>query len=350
MKFKRIRIRRVYIFRIQIRENGYGSADPGRVQYPLPSLVMSVYADNPSTHERPHPVERYKDEEVFEGKRIKIGKDLPEAVKQDIIATIVDFRDIFAFSTEEMPGIPTSVMCHKLDIKPGYKPVKQNLQHQEKERIEAAKEEVEKLLKAGFIRECKYSDWLSNVVLVKKSNRTWRMCVDFTDLNKACPKDDYPLPKIDRLVDSTAGHALLSFMDANVGYHQIPLATEDQPRTTFITNAGVYCYRVMPFGLKNVGATYQRMVNKVFQSQIGRNLEVYVDDIIVKSKQAFDHAADLRETFMTLRLHQMRLNPDKCVFGVTGGKCLGFLVDERGIEANPDKIRAIQDMKSPRSV
>ena len=173
------------------------------------------------------------------------------------------------------------------------------------------------------------------------------MCVEFTDMNKACLKEDYPLPKIDRLVDSTAGHALLSFMDANASYHQIPLATEDQSDTAFITNAGVYYYKVMPFGLKNVEATYQRMVNKVFQSQIGRNLEVYVDDMITKSKQATEHAADLRKTFITLQEHQMRLNPDKCVFGVTRGKCLGFLMDERGIEANPDKILAIKDMKSP---
>ena len=226
--------------------------------------VMSVYLENPNTHERPQPVERYEEVEMFEGKQIKIGKGLPDAVKQDIMAPIAEFRDVFAFSTEEMPGIPTSVMCHKRDIKPGYKPVKQKLRNQGKEQIETAKEEVEKLLKAGFIIECKYSDWLSNVVLVKKSNGKWRMCVDFTDLNKACSKDDYPLPKIDRLVDSTAGHALLSIMDANAGYHQIPLATEDQSHTTFITNTGVYYYRVMPFGLKNVGATYQRLVNKVF--------------------------------------------------------------------------------------
>ena len=162
--------------------------------------------------------------EIFEGKSIKIGKNLSEAVKHKILATVAEFRDIFAFFKEEMPGIPTSVTCHKLDIKPGYKLVKQKLRHQGKERIEAAKEEVEKLLKAGFIRECKYFDWLSNIVLVKQPNGKWRMCVDFTDLNKACPKDDYPLPKIDRLMDSIAGHTLLSFMDANAGYHQIPLA------------------------------------------------------------------------------------------------------------------------------
>ncbi|XP_057543932.1 uncharacterized protein LOC130823331 [Amaranthus tricolor] len=312
--------------------------------------VMSVYRENPNTHERPRPIERYEEVDMFKGKQIKIGKDLPDTVKQDIVATIAEFRDVFAFCTEEMPGIPNSVACHKLDIKPGHKPVKQKLRHQGRERTEAAKEEVEKLLRAGFIKECQYSEWLSNVVLVKKPNSKWRMCVDFTDLNKACPKDDYPLPKIDRLVDSTAGHALLSFMDANAGYHQIPLATEDQPHTAFITSTGVYCYKVMPFGLKNAGATYQRMVNKVFQSQIGRNLEVYVDDMITKSKQASQHAADLRETFLTLQKHQMKLNPDKCVFGVTGGKCLGFLVDERGIEANPDKIQALQNMRSPTSV
>ncbi|XP_057543365.1 uncharacterized protein LOC130821594 [Amaranthus tricolor] len=311
---------------------------------------MSVYLESPNPQERPRPVERYEEVDIFGGKRIKIGKDLPAPIRQDIVATLTEFRDIFAISTEEMPGIPTNVMCHKLDIKPGYKPVKQKLRHQGKERIEAAREEVEKLLRAGFIKECKYSDWLSNVVLVKKANDKWRMCVDFTDLNKACPKDDYPLPKIDRLVDSTAGHALLSFMDANAGYHQITLAIEDQPHTAFITNAGVYCYKVMPFGLKNAGATYHRMVNKVFQSQIGRNLEVYVDDMITKSKQASQHAADLRETFNTLRKLQMRLNPEKCVFGITGGKCLGFLVDEREIKANPDKIKAIRDMKSPRFV
>lgn len=132
--------------------------------------------------------------------------------------------------------------------------------------------------------------------------------------------------------------------------HQISLALEAQPHNAFIINARLYCYKVMLFGLKNVGGTYKRMVNNVFNSQIGRNLDVYVDDMITKSKQAQDHAVDLRKTFMTLRNHQMRLNPDKCAFGVTGGKCLGFLVDEKGIEANPNKIQAILTLKSPRSI
>ena len=180
--------------------------------------------------------------------------------------------------------------------------------------------------------------------MVKKPNGKWRICVDFTDLNKACPNDDYSPQKIDRLVDSIAGHALLSFIDANASYHQIPLAEEDQSQTSFIKNFEVYYYKVMPFGLKNVEATYQRMVNKVFNAQIGRNLSVYVDDLIAKSKESKDDAKDLQETFSTLTANVMRLNPKKCIFGVTGEKCLGFLVDERGIEANLYKIQAILDM------
>ena len=203
---------------------------------------------------------------------------------------------------------------------------------------------------AGFIREVYYPEWLTNVVLVKKANGKWRMCVDFTDLNKACPKDSFPLPRIDQLVDSTAGHKLLTFMDAFSGYNQIRMAEEDQDKTTFITSQGLYCYKVMPFGLKNAGATYQRLVNKMFSQQIGRNMEVYVDDMLVKSKEELTHLDYLKETFTTLKKHQMRLNLGKCVFGVASGKFLRFMVSQRGIEANPEKVRAIINMTSPKTI
>ena len=136
---------------------------------------------------------------------------------------------------------------------------------------------------------------------MKKANEKWRMCVDFMDLNKACSKDSFPLPRIDQLVDSTAGHKLLTFMDAFSGYNQIKMAEEDQEKIAFITSQGLYCYKVMPFGLKNAGATYQRLVNKMFNKQIGRNMEVYVDDMLVKSKEELAHLDDLRETFATLK-------------------------------------------------
>ena len=138
-------------------------------------------------------------------------------------------------------------------------------------------------------------------------------------------------------------------MDAFSGYNQILMAEEDQEKTAFVTSQGLYCYRVMPFGLKNAGATYQRLVNQMFKKQIGRNVEVYVDDMLVKSRKEKDHLDDLRETFNTLKQYHMKLNPSKCAFGVSSGKFLGFIVSQRGIEANPKKVRAILEMRSPRT-
>ena len=151
-------------------------------------------------------------------------------------------------------------------------------------------------------------------------------------------------------MDFTAEHKLLTFMDAFSGYNQIKMAKEDQEKTAFITSQGLYCYKVMPFGLKNAGATYQRLVNKMFGQQISRNMEVYVDDMLVKSEEELAHLDDLKETFATLKTHQMRLNPSKCVFGVASGKFLRFMVSQRGIEANSEKVRAIIDMTSPRTI
>ncbi|KAL5768788.1 hypothetical protein ACOSP7_015333 [Xanthoceras sorbifolium] len=139
-------------------------------------------------------------------------------------------------------------------------------------------------------------------------------------------------------------------MDAYSGYNQVRMLETDEDKTAFVTDRGMYCYRMMPFGLKNAGATYQRLVNRIFAPQLGRNMEVYVDDMLTKSLEADDHRADLEETFTTLRQYNMRLNPEKCVFGVTSGKFLGFMVHQRGIEANPDKIKAIQELRSPRTI
>ena len=152
------------------------------------------------------------------------------------------------------------------------------------------------------------------------------MCIDFTDLNKAYLKDSFPQPRIDQLVNSTTGHKLLTFMDTFSGSNQIKMVEEDQEKIAFITSQGLYCYKVMPFRLKNAGATYQRLVNKMFIKQIERNMEVYVDDTLVKSKEESTHLDDLQETFTTLRQYQMKLNPSKCVFGVASRKFLGFMV------------------------
>jgi hypothetical protein len=190
---------------------------------------------------------------------------------------------------------------------------------------------------------------LANVVLVKKSNGKWRMCMDFTDLNKVYPKDSFPLPHIDALVDFTSWYELLSFMDAFSGYNQILMHPKDREKTAFITDRGLYCYKVMPFSLNNAGATYQWLVNKMIQAQIGRNMEVYVDDMLVKSMEPVSHAHDLHEAFETLKQYGMKLNPVKCSFGVSSEKFLGYVVSSRGIEANPEKIQAILEMQSPKT-
>ena len=280
-------------------------------------------------------------------KSTRIEVDLERKVKKYLIRFLRENIDVFAWSHEDMPSIDPSVITHRLNIYPSSKPVRQKKRVFAPKRDNAIKEEVQKLTLAKFIREVYYPDWLANVVMVNKANGKWRMCVDFTDLNKVCPKDSYPLPHIDQLVDSTAGHKLLSFMNAFSGYNQIRMNEADQEKTLFVTSQGLFYYKVIPFGLKNAGATYQRLVNHMFPPQIRRNVEVYVDDMLVKSQDEKIHLDDLQETFNTLRQYNMKFNPSKCAFGVSSGKFLGFMVSHRGIEANPNKIQAILDMKPP---
>nr|XP_027082689.1 uncharacterized protein LOC113705025 [Coffea arabica] len=281
---------------------------------------------------------------------VRVGTRLPNLVKKGMLDLLRDFRDVFAWNSEEVQGVPHHLIIHELNVDPQIRPVKQKRRHLGPERSRAVSEEVDKLLPAKIIREVQYPTWLSNPVMVKKDTGAWRMCVDFTDLNKACPKDCYPLPKVDTLVDSAMGFEILCFFDAFKGYHQIGMSPEDQEKTAFYTDQGTYCYTTMPFGLKNAGATYQRLVNQAFKSQIGRTVEAYVDDILLKSRTTSTFLADLKEVLEVLRRTRMMLNPKKCVLGVTSGKFLGYLVSRRGIEANPDKVKAIQEMSPPRCV
>ena len=188
--------------------------------------------------------------------------------------------------------------------------------------------EVRRLREVRAIREAFFLEWLANTVVVKKKNGKWRVCVDFTNLNRACPKDLFPMPKIDQLVDATYGHPRMSFLDAFQGYHQIALALEDQGKTAFISPDANYHYTVMPFGLKNVGATYQRMMTRMFRNKIGRTVEVHIDDMVVKSKQEGRYIKDLQGAFEVLQQHKLRLNAEKCAFGVGAGKFLGYLITD----------------------
>ncbi|XP_012835110.1 PREDICTED: uncharacterized protein LOC105955856 [Erythranthe guttata] len=322
--------------------------------------VMAVKDDfiTPSTNQdadstRLAAVEELKSVELIPGnqdKLLRVGTNLEPEAETRLVEFLRKNGDVFAWRAEDLEGIPPSKIVHRLDVDPKLKPVKQKKRTFGPERNKHIKEEVDKLLAAGQIRPVQYPEWLSNVVLVAKSGGKWRLCVDFTNLNKACPKDPFPLPRIDQLVDSTSGCELLSFLDAYQGYNQIQLAPEDQEKASFITDQGIYCYKVMPFGLKNAGATYQRLVNTMFANLIGRNMEVYIDDMLVKSAKAENHLKDLEECFAILREYKMKLNPSKCSFGVKGGKFLGYMISQRGIEANPAKIDALINMAPPKSI
>uniref|UniRef100_A0A2N9FM09 RNase H type-1 domain-containing protein n=1 Tax=Fagus sylvatica TaxID=28930 RepID=A0A2N9FM09_FAGSY len=279
-----------------------------------------------------------------EPREVKIGTRCTTEQKEALIALLREFHEIFAWSYQDMPGLDTDIVVHKIPLKPECKPVKQALRRMKPEVILKIKEEVEKQLKAGFLSTVTYSDWVANIVPVPKKDGKVRMCVDYRDLNRASPKDNFPLPHIDTLVDNTATNAVFSFMDGFSGYNQIKMAEEDKSKTAFVTHWGTFVYDVMPFGLKNAGATYQRAMVTLFHDMIHHEIEVYVDDMIAKSRTAQDHLTDLRKLFQRLKKYQLRLNPNKCAFGVTSGKLLGFIVSGRGIEIDPCKARFIAQL------
>ncbi|GJW75314.1 reverse transcriptase domain-containing protein [Tanacetum coccineum] len=238
--------------------------------------------------DQPPPVNKVEEERIkvainpeHTEQTVMIGSNLTERARAKLCDLLQRNVDVFAWTPKDMTGVPRHVAEHRLNVREGCQPIRQKKRGQAAERNIAINEEVSKLVTAGIMREVHYHDWLSNPVMVKKHDDSWRMCVDFKDLNKACPKDGYPLPEIDWKVESLCGFPFKCFLDAYKGYHQIQMAEEDEEKTAFITNQGIFCYTKMPFGLRNAGATYWRLVDRAFHGQIGRNLKVYVDDLVI---------------------------------------------------------------------
>src|SRR6185437_5434744 len=247
-----------------------------------------------------------------------------------------------------MPGLDRSIVEHRLPIKPGYRPYQQGARRCNPKILPDIKAEITRLIEAYFIRPCHYAEWISNVVPVYKKNGKVRVCIDFRDLNKATPMDGCPMPVADILVDAAAGHKVISFVDGNAGYNQIFMAEEDIHKTAFRCpgHVGLFEWIIMTFGLKNAGATYQRAMNYIFHEIIGKIVEIYIDDVVVKSKGYPEHLADLRKTLECTRKHGLKMNPNKCAFGVSAGQFLGFMVHERGIEISQMTISAIDKVEA----
>ncbi|GJV87635.1 reverse transcriptase domain-containing protein [Tanacetum coccineum] len=251
---------------------------------------------------------------------IAIGSTLTEEGRKELCGLLRRNLDIFAWKPTDMAGVPRHIAEHRLNIREGCLPVRQKKRGQALERNKAIYEEVEKL----------------------------RMCVDFKDLNKACLKDGYLLPEIGWKVESLCGYPFKCFLDAYKGYHQIKIAKEDEEKTAFITSQGIFFYSKIPFELKNVGVTYQRLVDKAFQKQIGQNLKVYVDDLVIKSYTEQEVIKDIEETFKDPQRDKHEVKSQKSTFGMREDTFLGYKVNADRLKVCPDKVEAVLSLSSPK--
>jgi hypothetical protein len=244
-----------------------------------------------------------------------VNANLLDNRKHRMVELLEEFQDCFAWDYTEMPGLSRDLVEHALPIKSGFRPHKQPARNYNPELLDHIKEEVKRLLKANFIRTCRYAEWVSNIVPGEKKNtgKIW-VCVDFQNLNRAMPKDEYPMPMVDMLINRASGNKIISFLDGNAGYNQIFMAEEDVSKTTFrcLGFVGLFKWVVMTFGLKNVRATYQRAMNFIFHDLLGVILEVYIDDLVIKSASFEEHLADLRLAFEQMRKYKLKMNPLKC--------------------------------------
>ena len=278
-----------------------------------------------------------------EKKVMYISSHLTQEQFDEVLVVVKRFKDCFAWDYTKLPSLDRTLVEHRLPIKKEHIPHQQPPRKMVNEVILKVKEEIERLLQAGFIRPSSYVEWLSNIVSVLKKNGKLCVCIDFRNLNTATPKDKYPMPIIDVLVDGVARHKLLSFMNGHLGYNQIFIAEEDVHKIAFRCpgSIGTFEWVVMLFGLKNAGVTYHRAMNFIFHDMIGKFMEVYIDDVVVKSQDFNTYLKNLEKAFLRMRKHQLKMNPLKCAFGVQARNVLSFLVHIRGIEIDQNKAKAI---------
>jgi hypothetical protein len=278
-----------------------------------------------------------------------VNKTLETDPRNEMIGLLKEYSDCFAWNYTEMPGLSRKTVEHRLPIKSGFRPFKQKARTFRPDLIPRIKDEIHRLLEANFIRPCRYAEWVSNIVPVEKESGKLRVCIDFRNLNRATPKDEYPMPIADVLINNASRNRIISFLDGNAGYNQIFMAEEDASKIAFICPDFICLFEwfVMTFDLKNAGATYQRAMNLIFHELLRNTVEVYIDDIVVKLAEFSSHIAYLRKAFDKMCWYGLKMNPRKCAFGVSAGKFLGFIIHEHGIEIDPDRIKSIRNVGPP---
>eukprot|EP00253_Pinus_taeda_P034607 PITA_34607 len=287
---------------------------------------------------------------VEQPKIIKLSVALPPDQKPKYIDLFKEFQDVFAWSYEDLKSYDTSVIQHTIPLKPNQKPFKQKLRRINPMLLPAMEQEVQKMFKAGIIAPIRFSDWISNLVPTRKKTGEIRLCVDLRNLNQVSLKDNYPLPKMDHILQRVVGDSRISLLDGFLGFNQILVHPDDQDKTAFTTPWGTFKYVKMHFGLKNAGATFQRAMDIAFAKEIYDFLVIYLDDLTPFSKSDQDHLKHLRQIFTTCRKYGIPLNPKKSLFGLEEGKLLGHIISKDGIRIDPDRIQAILQMPHPRNI
>ena len=287
--------------------------------------------------------------EVEEGKFLLLGTQLTSKALLQFQEVLRKYKHAFAWSYKDLQGVKPEICQHYIDLEIGTKPVCQRQRRTNPVYAELVKAKITKLLDAGFIYPKAYSEWVFAIVIVPKKNKKIHICVDYRQLNSKTKKDHFPLPFTDQVLDRVAGHKLYSFLDGFSGYNQIQIHPDDQSKTTFTTKWGTFAYKVMPFGLCNAPATFQRVMMAAFQDFLQQWMEIFLDDFAVYGDED-DMVTKLELVFKRCIAMGISLNPDKCVFGIERGVLLGHVVSNDGVTVDDAKIIKIQDLPAPQNL
>src|SRR5271156_1480600 len=278
-----------------------------------------------------------------------IATDLDPEEEEILIRTLKEYRDVFAWSYKDLKGVDPEICQHTIPMKEDAKPSRQRPYTYNDNFARRIKEEIDKLKEAEFIYEIEHTDWVSPIVVVPKKNGKLRVCVKLKKVNAATIRDNYPLSIIDHVIERVAGKEAYSFLDRFSGYNQVSIDPKDQHKTAFATEWGIFAYRVMPFGLMNAPATFQRLMSHAFKEYLWDFLEVYMDDLCIHSDKQNQHVEHLKLIFEKCRIYRICLNPKKCVFMVRQGKILGHIVSKNGISTDFKKIEVIVMLPRPQN-
>jgi hypothetical protein len=282
-------------------------------------------------------------------KFVKLSSNLSKEQRVEYAELLKEFTDVFAWTYEDLRTYDTSIIEHKIPLKEEAKPFRQKLRQINPMLLPIMEREVKKLSDAQIIMPLRYSDWVANLVLVRKKSGEIRLCVDFRNLNRSSKKDNYPLPKMEHILQRVIGASRISMIDGFSSYNHISVLLEDREKTTFTTPWGTFMYAKIPFGLMNVGATFQRAMDIAFIREKDKFVAIYLDDITVFSKTDKEHHQHLRKVFLKCRRFGLSLNPKKLLFAMQEGKLMGHIVSVEGVKIDPIRVQAIQSLSLPRS-